>query len=285
MAPQASARLKKDKPFLSHSPYQFVVTHRMKRLAAILIFTIPLILSGQESIEPILKVKGGVWWRYAGAYLTPEIAFRSLENHDNSQSSQRIIEFRNDRDTYKFGYTNGVTIGYIYKKNFGFETGFSYSNLGYRTDKIELTTGGIIDPRRGFELSEGDSPSHVRLVYHFEYIGIPLALKYLSGDWLDQWRFTASAGCTANYLVRARSTVVKFYDDDSPERSNQTSNSDYEKLNLVPFLSAGIDYQLNTKMRLSAMPTFRYGALDIIDAPITEKLFSGGIQFGWYLNL
>ena len=210
--------------------YTPVVAHRMRTLFSILILAIPFFMKGQETAEPILKVQSGNWWTYVGAYLTPELAFRTLKNNDGGQISEDVIESRNDRETMKFGYTSGLTIECIFRKNFGFETGISYSNHGYQTKKEELVFGDIIDPRRGFNYTLDGTASHAKFIDHFEYIGIPIAFKYLGGNWLETWRFSASVGCTTNYLIRASSTLVLYYEDDSPGRSNQTSETEFEKV-------------------------------------------------------
>ena len=256
----------------------------MRRIVFILIFLIPFSTNGQdeETIERDKKTQN-VSGSYIGAYLTPEFAYRTISNNDGSQTSQNLIDYRDEQESYKFGNTNGLTFGFLFNRKLGLETGVQYSNMGHQTQKEELVYGGTIDPRGGFNFAASGSPTHARLIDNFEYLGIPIALRYWSGT--EKWRFSASLGCTASYLVRASSTVVLYYDDSNPERSNQTSETDYEKLNLIPSFSLGIDYQVNSKIHLSAMPTLRYGLLDIIDAPITGKLYSGGLQLGCYMNL
>jgi hypothetical protein len=256
----------------------------MKDLVVIILLMSPFVSNGQETIEPVLKVHSGTW-KYVGAYLTPEFAFRTLSTNDDGQIFENIIDSRDERETYKFGYTNGLTFGFTYNRKVGLETGIQYSNMGYQSKKEELVFGDYIDPRLGFvyTVSGDNRPTHARFIHHFEYIGIPIALRYWSGT--EKLRFSASLGFTASYLVKASSTLVLFYDGDSPERSKQTSETEFEKFNLTPTLGAGIEYQLNPRMHLSTMPTIIYGVLNIIDTPITGKLYSGGLQFGWYMNL
>ena len=256
----------------------------MKELVFILILALPFISNGQEKIEPVLKVQSGAW-KYVGAFISTDLAFRTLSNNDGSQTSDDIIESRNEREVCKFGYTAGLTYGFTYNRKLGFETGFQYANMGYQTNRNELVFGDLIDPRRGFghSASGPNTPTHARLVDHFEYVGIPIALKYWSGT--EKWRFSASLGASANYLIKASSTLVLYYENETPERSNQTSPTDYEKFNITPFVGAGVEYQLNERMSLNVMPTVRYGVLNIIDAPITPKLYNGGLQFGWNMNM
>lgn len=257
--------------------------HKIKGPIAIVLLMLPFISLGQEVLDPELTDQKNAL-TYIGACITPGFAFRTLSNDDGGQTSEYVIDFRNENEIYKFGFTGGLIFGFNFNRNLGLETGIKYSNMGYRTKKLKLVSGDLIDPRRGFEYIGGDgAPSHVRIIDHFEYIGIPIALRYSMGN--KKLKFSTSLGCIANYLVRASSSVVLYYDDDSPERSRQTSDTEYQDFNITLSIGAGIEYQLNPNMRIAAMPTLHYGALDIIDAPITEKLQSGGLQIGWYMNL
>ncbi|MGB0423420.1 MAG: porin family protein, partial [Flavobacteriales bacterium] len=233
---------------------------------AILFLILPFMSLGQEALDTELTGEKGAL-TYIGAYFTPGFAFRTLSNDFRDQTSEDLIDFRNENETYKLGYTSGLTFGFNCNRNLGLETGMQYSNMGYQTKKVKLVSGDLIDPRRGFEYIGGDgAPSHVRIIDHFEYIGIPIALRYRMGN--KKLKFSASLGCIANYLVRASSSVVLYYDDDSPERSRQTSDTEYQDFNITLSIGAGIEYQLNPNMRITAMPTLHYGALDILDAPI-----------------
>lgn len=78
---------------------------------------------------------------------------------------------------------------------------------------------------------------------------------------------------------------MSYLDDEQNQRVKSTSTADFNELNLIPYLGAGIEFQLNSRMCLHAMPTIRYGAIDIIKESISSSLFSYGVQFGWMLNL
>lgn len=157
--------------------------------------------------------------------------------------------------------------------------------MGYKVEAKDLTSGDGLDPRRDFDYPDGDTriPEEVRLTYRHEYIGVPIALRYWSTA--GKWRFAGSLGCTASYLIQARLSSLLLYEGDGRKRSSQASIVDYEPFNLIPFLSLGLDYQLNDKMRLSAMPSARYGLLNIHDAPISGRIYSAGLQLGWAMDL
>ena len=223
-----------------------------------------------------------------GAYFSPDAADIYLQSTDNKQSTEDFIENRNSRETMKFGYTTGLSVVYLLNEKFSLETGLEYSNKGYQTKKVGLNFGvgqGLSNPPRGFVFDEGsETATDVRFVYHYQYAGIPVKLNYTVGN--GKWRFISSIGLTAEYLMRASSTTVLYYDEERPNRENDIDDQDYNTFNLSPSISAGVDYQLNPRMSLRAMPTFRAGLLKIMDdTPVTGYLYSAGVQLGWYMTL
>ena len=65
----------------------------------------------------------------------------------------------------------------------------------------------------------------------------------------------------------------------------EATDFDYNKVNISPSVSAGIDYRINDRHHLRIEPTFRYGVLKIIDEPITGYLYSGGLNIGYYFGI
>ena len=47
-------------------------------------------------------------------------------------------------------------------------------------------------------------------------------------------------------------------------------------------VSAGVDYKLNNKMHLCLEPACRYTLLTTRDFPVTERLWSAGLNVGIY---
>jgi hypothetical protein len=73
--------------------------------------------------------------------------------------------------------------------------------------------------------------------------------------------------------------------DGKTETEKQTSLYGYNRLNISPLVSAGIDWQLNHRNSIRIEPTFRYGVLKIIDAPLTGYLWSAGLNLSYYFGL
>ena len=255
----------------------------MKEFIVISLILVSIGLQAQDT-ENTLSEKSESGF-YFGAYFSPDFADIKLKSTDGSQTSLDIIESRKEMETFKFAYTTGLTIAYSLTDNISIESGFVYSNKGYKTNIDDLNFGDNIDPRRGIIYSSSTSEDllKAKFIDNYHYIGIPIVFNYSIGK--GKLRFSSNIGCTPEFLVGAGSTLVLYYEDDKTERIKKKSVKDWKEFNISLSIGAGVDYKISPKMWLSAIPTFRYGVLPIKDAPITGYLYSGGIEFGWYMEL
>jgi hypothetical protein len=83
-------------------------------------------------------------------------------------------------------------------------------------------------------------------------------------------RFTAAAGVAFNFLVKEFQKNILEYSNGTTVKKKQSSTYDFNKFNLSPMLSAGLECKINDKMYMKAEPTFRYGIIKMIDKPVTE---------------
>lgn len=88
-----------------------------------------------------------------------------------------------------------------------------------------------------------------------------------------------------NFLLNVKQSVVYKYSDGKTEKENQSSTSGFNKVELSPLVSFGIDHKLTDKIHLSAEPTFRFGLTKTKDAPVQEKLWNAGLVFGVSFDL
>lgn len=222
-----------------------------------------------------------------GVNVSPNCTDLILRNNGGSTTSDRVIDRRNKRETPKLGMTAGVSFGYRFTKAISIETGVLYSNKGYQTKKDELSFGQMIDPRYGFTTysttNGGATLTHIRFVYSYHYIGIPIKANFSVGG--NKWKFVSSIGVVTEFLTKSTNTAVFYRSDGSKERNTEVLNDDYKLINLSPTVSAGVEYVLNPNMSLRAEPIFRFGVLQIIDTPVTGYLYSAGLQVGYYFKL
>lgn len=96
-------------------------------------------------------------------------------------------------------------------------------------------------------------------------------------------RFITCIGATTNLLLKESQTLFLYYLNRT-EKSQSSDGSSYNRFNISPMVSIGLDYRLTDKMSLRIEPTFRYGLLKIIDSPITAYLFNAGLNVGYYIG-
>ena len=71
---------------------------------------------------------------------------------------------------------------------------------------------------------------------------------------------------------------------DPTTKETEPVNYNYRRFNISPTISVGFDYKVNSRMNLRVEPTFRYGILTIIDAPIHGYLYNAGLNISYYFG-
>jgi hypothetical protein len=209
---------------------------------------------------------------FAGCNFSTDYSYRSLHNNDGSSSSDIVINARKD-ESAKFGYTTGLNFLIQCSDHVGFETGIQYSNKGYKTGTRSLT----------YFPPDPTLPTQQKTVATFNYIGIPLQLKFITGK--NKLRFVSGIGLTTSLLLQAKQTIQYTYSDRRKETHTQNNTSFFKKIDLSPMISAGIDYTISNKIHLTAAPTFRYGVLKTTNTPVTESLWSAGLNAGFCYSM
>jgi hypothetical protein len=208
-----------------------------------------------------------------GFNFSPDYTNRTLKNNNNSSTADMIIGVRNDTEMGKFGYTTGIIISTPLSEHFAFETGIQYSNKGYRTKPLELT----------YQVPEPNAPIKAKFKYNYCYIDVPLRVNFMTGK--EDFKFIAATGIAVNFLVSSKDKVIYIYNDGRTETKKQQAHPGYKNINLSPFISLGFQSRLGTNIFLRVEPTFRYGILKNSDTPITEYLWSAGVNICYYYRL
>jgi len=254
----------------------------MKLITFLLTLAITPNLYGQEN--PEASATADFKKIQIGVNFSPDYCFRTLINNDGSASSDMVLKWRNENETGKSGYTTGINMIFHLNTNIGIGTGIQYSNKGYQIKTEDLTFGSMIDPRKGFTNNpSGAAITSAKFIYNYHYIDIPLKINFSFGK--KKIRFITSVGVATNIFITETSTSVLKYDDGTKDRNTQQTTYNYNKVNISPFVSAGIDWKFNSKTSLKIEPTLRYGALKIIDAPVTGYLWNAGLNISYYFGL
>jgi hypothetical protein len=208
-----------------------------------------------------------------GFNFSPDYSFRGLTNKGGNESGDAVKQVRNDLEVAKFGYTTGLNICFPGSKFISLETGIQYSSKGYQTKNYDVT----------FSQPDPLAPVKVKYIYSYQYIGIPLRAKRSFGK--GNTHFLLSAGFMTNFLLKARQTYIYGYADGRTTENSLSTARSYNKIDISPMISAGIDCAINDKIRLAAEPTFRYGIISTKNASLTEHLWSIGLNVGIYYQL
>jgi hypothetical protein len=252
----------------------------MKKVATLLICFAITSLYGQKASTIVFN-------KYQiGANFSSDICYRTLANNNGESIIDDIIDWRNGYEIPKFGYTSGFTFVYNLNKNVGFEAGFQISNKGYQTETKDLIYGDQIDPITGDisnESSDLNAPTKAKQIYSDFYYEFPMKANFTIGR--KKIRFIASVGVSVNRFITEKETSVYTYINGSTKRTNNIVHVSYNRTNISPMISAGIDWKVTPKMNLKAEPTFRYGVLKIIDQPITGYLWNCGMNLCFYYSL
>jgi hypothetical protein len=240
---------------------------------ALLTFTL-LTFGGLAQRKPN-EVQAGTFKRFEiGISSSPEICYRTLLNNDGSQNSTSIINYRNENETVKMGYTGGLHLGYNFNERFGFQTGIQYANRGFSTKKIDIA-GSLMDPVIVI-------PESFKYNYNYHYLEIPTKVNFSFGT--NRMRLTTSAGVSSAFLIKQSRTYIGYYKD-TTTRQDITSIDTYNRFNLFATISAGIEMRISPIISIKVEPTFRYGLLKITDTPVSGHWYSGGLNVSYLVRL
>lgn len=237
----------------------------MKQLLIIALFCASISLQAQNK-NPKPKT-------LIGFSFSPDYSFRSLKNTSGNNALNPLVDSRNKIEIPKFGYTTGLNACFNLSQFISIETGILFSNRGYSTKKQELV----------YATPEPNPISKAQFNYTYQYISIPVKAKFSFGK--QNLRLIAGMGLQANLLLTTKEISKFEYATGVKSRSSSSSTAGFNKVDISPLVSLGVDAKLNNKMNLFIEPTFRYGIIKTKDAPIKENLWNVGLNLGVYYEL
>jgi hypothetical protein len=256
----------------------------MKTTLLVISLLYSVFLSGQDTTQVTVQKNKRV---YIGANFSPDYCFRTLLNNDGSSFSASIIDSYNKLDKPKFGYTSGVNVGYTLTKHISLEAGIQYSNKGFQTTNLyALTFGDMIDRRRGFVYNTNLSSSFLtsgKIVYRYNYLDVPLKVNFVFGK--KKLHLISSVGLTTNFLIRSTTSFVGADSTGKSIKNSSITTNAYNRVNLSPMVSCGIEYMITAKMFFRIEPTFRFGILKLSDTPVTQYLWNAGLNVSYYFKI
>lgn len=202
-----------------------------------------------------------------GFSFSPDYGFRNLENGDGGTFTDLAIRSRAN-EVGGFGYTTGLIARINMSRFVDFETGLQYANRGYKTRTREVL----------YPTPSPDQPARLRTEYSYRYLTVPLLAKLVLGN--KNTQFTTGVGAEAGFFLQAKSTAVSYFDDGRKDRNTSTSPDRDFNTNISGIFNFGVSHRLSRHLQLTVEPCFRYGFNKIKDAPVEERLWSGGLAVG-----
>lgn len=254
----------------------------MERTFGSILPAVGLILSG--TVRAQTEAPQGRW--SIGASAWSGASDRTLINTDGSELAERIIAGRDDREHADLAVRGSFHAAYRLSDRFSLAAGVAYARFGYaQTVHLrDLTFGDAIAPRRGFIYIINDVlPAHWRFVDRFHYLEVPIGVVMELGQ--GRWRSSTTLGVAPAFLLAAQGVTVSTYADGREYRERFDLPGDYAAFNLIPYFSTGVSMHLGDRWNWSLRPTFRYGALKLIDAPVSGRVYSMTLDLGVQFTL
>jgi hypothetical protein len=224
-------------------------------------------------------------WRI-GASIGSGGAYRTLINTNGSELADRIIDGRNEREEWDVAIGGGLYAAYRLSDRFSLEAGVAYARFGYGStvELSDLSFGDQIDPRRGFVYNTSDvPPASWQLLDRFHYLEVPIGVVMELGQ--GRWRSSTTLGVAPSFLLAAQGVTVSTYADGREDRESFDLPGDHASFNLIPYFSTGVSMHPGGRWNWSLRPTFRYGALKLIDTPVSARLYSVTLDLGVQFTL
>lgn len=209
-----------------------------------------------------------------GLIASPDIDYRFLTTLHLNPSSHSEVNFRDQNEVAKLGYTFGMNACINFTKNIGLEFGFHYSNKGFETKFIDV-------PKSPYPLYTSDDYMY-KIINHAYYTDIPLKVNYYSSN--KKMRFIGSIGLIANVFWTSTQTNYRIEGELSNSGGKLPNNVEFSRANISPTISCGIDYRINQRMSLRLEPNFRCMILKNGASDIYNHLYSIGLNMCFYFG-
>jgi len=236
---------------------------RFITLAAVLLAG-PLGLRAQSAIPA-----AGGWQKSIGVSVTPTWCYRTLSSSGDDFAGS-IAEWRDGFEISRLGYDAGASLRLTHGDRLSLDMGLSYTSRGYQTKK------------RAFVLYDPDPrvPQSGKTKFNYQLLSVPLQASYAFGQ--GRLRGFVGGGVSLDFLLRVRSDDTFYYNDQASHSSSSTTGG-YLRGNVTPRLTAGLRYALTPQYSLELAPVLQYSLLGShIHAPISEHLYSAGVNVGLY---
>lgn len=201
-------------------------------------------------------------------YFSPEYSYRNLKSNN---AEDVLINYRDTVEKPKFGYTAGVNILLNASKNISIETGILFSDRGQKTKKISL----------GNSVSQTALPIYSTIINHFYYLGVPVKVNYYLIS--NNFKLFVSGGAQINVLMNQKTITLLEYSEKQPDKNSETTNDDYQKLNVALFAGIGLQQKLDNRSFFTVTPVYTHSIQSVTALPVKSYFYSIGINLALHI--
>lgn len=263
---------------------------------------IPDLTNFPEFTNPIVQNEPPKENRWSiGGELAPTYSYRStnglLNNNQESISNNLLTSPANTTNTYNEApvvtYSGGINTRYELSTRWAFQSGVYYSKFGQTADYFDViteadqsfstnTTAGnlpldheIITNKPVYASTVlGGSQTYSNLIQYFEYLELPLAIRYKLID--RKIDLNLMSGIYTGFLIGNNAYVLADGNKESVGKTEGINSLIYSTM-----LGFGIEYSLSKKVSINLEPSFKYSLKSInkgsgyIYKPYSFGVFTG----------
>ena len=183
---------------------------------------------------------------------------------DGSSIANQVKAERDANESLLKSFRTGGGIHREIGSNITLATGLIYSSRGYSRKLGGLGFEDQIDPVTGFNdsSSTSDAGNHIS---RFNYLEVPIsAYLRLEKNRID---LMPGIGFSLDYLL------------------SSTEQHQFRKFNLSPHVKLGVRCNVSDSQYIMSEMYYRLGVVDLTDTPLSAKLWSSGIQLGYFWRI
>ncbi len=207
-----------------------------------------------------------------GVNFSPDYSYRSL--HSNNPDFDLAMNQLNDWEVPAFGFTTGLSVRYLAKEKFEFESGIQFSDKTYNFD---VNKDNYVTPNDGLNQPDDPAiPERSITSYHYYYLGVPIILNYYFLQ--KRIRMYVSVGVSTDFLLDDKSKTFMKFSDGTELYKNFENDYDYNKISLKGLAGFGAEFKMYQRFGIRVEPVFRYSFTPLLDELMKINLYSAGLN-------